>query len=88
VNWLTGLGTGAGIGIAFYGGLWLSVQHVSAAPHRTSWLGASRAVRFALVGLGFYGLSREGLDLALMGLAGLLLVRHHLLQRLGGLSRA
>jgi F1F0 ATPase subunit 2 len=84
MNWIAAVGTGAGMGLAFYGGLWLSVRRLATARRRAGWLGVSRVARLTLVALGFYALSREGIDLALAGLAGLLLVRWYLLRRLGG----
>jgi F1F0 ATPase subunit 2 len=87
MNWLAALGTGAGLGLAFYGGLWLTLRRLASAPRGAGWLGVSRTARLALVGLGFYALGREGIGLALAGLVGLWLVRGHLLRRLGGRNR-
>jgi F1F0 ATPase subunit 2 len=81
MNWLAALGTGAGMGLAFYGGLWLTIRRLAAAPRVASWLGLSRAARLALVGLGLYALGREGIDMVLAGLAGLWLVRWYLVWR-------
>jgi F1F0 ATPase subunit 2 len=74
MTWIAALTTGAGLGLVFFGGLWLTVRQLVQAPRR-GLLGASRLARLALVGLGFYGLSREGPAMLLAGLVGLWLAR-------------
>lgn len=75
MNALGAVSTGAGLGLAFYGGLWLMVRRLMLAPHRPVWIVLSRAARWALVGVGFYALTREGAEMVLAGLVDLLLAR-------------
>lgn len=78
------LTTGAGLGLAFFGGLWLTVHAFLRQVRSRLLLGGSQLVRFALVGLALYGLSREGPDMLLAGLAGLWLARCWVLREVGG----
>jgi F1F0 ATPase subunit 2 len=85
---MSGLGAtaaGVGLGLLYFGGLWLSVRLLLRQPKRTAWLAASHAARFATLGLGFAVLSRGGAGPVLAALLGLWLARTLLVCRLGGL---
>ena len=84
MTWVVGMTTGAGLGFAYFGGLWLTVRHVVSGRRRSALLRVSGGVRLALVALTFYGLSCEGPEMLLAGLAGLWLARWCLLRQLGG----
>jgi F1F0 ATPase subunit 2 len=75
---------GAGLGIVFYGGLWLTVRHLLRRPRGPVWLWLSNGIRLAVVGLSFYGIGREGPDKLVLGLGGLWLARWGLVHHLGG----
>lgn len=88
------LTVGFGLGLATYGGLWLTIRQVFHKPEvqageaipfacASDLCAASSIARLALVAAAFYGMSREGPDKLLMGLGGLWLARWHLLHRLG-----
>ncbi len=76
MTWLTALTTGAGAGLAYFGGLWLTLRLALGRPRRRWLLAGSGLVRLALVALTFYALCGGGAAHALAGLAGLLLARH------------
>jgi F1F0 ATPase subunit 2 len=78
MTWALAMLIGAGLGLVSFGGLWLTVRRL---PHPGAkvLVPAGAAVRLGLVGVTFYGLSREGADVVLAGLAGLWLARSALL---------
>ena len=78
------LTTGVGLGLAFFGGLWLTVRAFLRQTRSRLLLGSSQLLRFALVALTLYGLGREGADMLLAGLAGLWLARCWVLREIGG----
>jgi len=84
MNWVTAASTGMGLGLAYYGGLWLTLRAVLNNSLGAGWLTVSRAARLGLVGTGFYGLAQEGAIIACAALGGLLLARWYLIRRLGG----
>jgi len=83
MTWVSALTTGAGLGLVFFGGLWLTVLEFTRR-QRVGLIWASYLARMALAALVFYGLSREGPDMVLAGLGGLWLSRWYLIRRLGG----
>ncbi|HZT80694.1 MAG TPA: ATP synthase subunit I [Gemmataceae bacterium] len=87
MTWFAALATGVGLGLAYFGGLWLTVRHAAGRRGGALLLALSRFARLALAGLTFYALLREGTACALAGLLGLLLARWHLLSWLGGDER-
>lgn len=54
ITLLLSLLTGVGLGILFFGGLWLTVQRLQAAAHPKAFLAGSFAGRVGAVMLGFY----------------------------------
>jgi len=88
MNWVAALTIGAGVGLAYFFGLWLTVRQVIRRPHRNGLIAWSRAARLVLVGLAFYALSRQGSGFLVMGLTGFWLTRGYLICRLGGKSHA
>jgi F1F0 ATPase subunit 2 len=79
----TALLIGLGLGLASFGGLWLTVRGLPTGKAGI-WLAVSAVVRLGLVGVTFYGLSREGPGLVLAGLAGLWLGRWWVVRQVGG----
>jgi F1F0 ATPase subunit 2 len=75
---------GAALGVAYFGGLWLTTRRLLGG--RGGWwlLPLSRWLRLALAGAAFYALSLEGAGAVLSGLAGLWLARGWLIRLLGG----
>jgi F1F0 ATPase subunit 2 len=84
MTWIAAATTGAGVGVVYFGGLWLTVRRLTARENLL--LGVSRVARLALVAVVFYGLSREGADMVVAGLGGLWLARCVLVRQLGGLA--
>jgi F1F0 ATPase subunit 2 len=84
MTWVAALTTGAGVGLAYFFGLWLTVRQVIRGPRRNSLMVWSRMARLALVMLAFYALSRQGPAFLVMGLTGFWLTRGYLICRLGG----
>ena len=82
--WITAVGTGAGLGLAYFGGLWLTVRGVVNRPSRSSLVPYAGAIRLVLLGVGLTMLSRHGAGALLGALGGLWLLRSFLVRRLGG----
>jgi F1F0 ATPase subunit 2 len=83
MNATTALTTGVGLGLVHFGGLWGTVRLL----HRRDaarLLVLGQLTRFALAAAVFYGLSREGAAMVLLGLLGFWLARLTLLVCLGG----
>ena len=83
MNWAAGAGTGFGLGLAYFGGLWLAVRGL----HRgnAARLAAGRLARLALAAVTFYALLKTGGPPAVVaGLVGLLAARWYLVRTIGG----
>jgi F1F0 ATPase subunit 2 len=78
MTWVEAGTTGAGLGLAFFGGLRLTVRAVVRRPQRRILLPLSGLARLLLTGLVFYGLSREGARESLAALGGFWLARWYL----------
>ncbi len=74
---------GMGLGIAYFGTLWLAVIHVLKRPAWAGWLPFLGVVRLGFLGLGLAALGRDGTSSVLAGLGGLWLCRLVLLRQLG-----
>jgi hypothetical protein len=82
MNWAAAAGTGFGLGLAHFGGLWLHVRRLrGAGPAR---LAVGRVARLTLAAITFYALLKTGGVVAVTaGLAGLLLARWYLVRVIG-----
>jgi F1F0 ATPase subunit 2 len=85
MTWMVAAGAGAGLGLAYFGGLWLTVRRVVSRRCGAAWIPLSSATRLLLLGLGFLFLSRQGAGAVLAALGGLWLSRAWLLRHVGGL---
>lgn len=83
VNGVAAFMTGVGLGLVSSGTLWLAVRAVVNRPRRQAVLVLDRVVRFVLVGLTLYGLSRYGVNAVLACLGGLGVGRFYLIRHLG-----
>jgi hypothetical protein len=81
MNWVAAV-TGAGLGLAYFGSLWLSTRRLVQGRGGISPVG--RWARLALAAVTFCALGREGIGSLLSGLGGLWVAREYLLLRLGG----
>ncbi len=70
-SWTMGLVTG----LAYYGGLWLTVRKSLVSRHPAVWFASSLIVRIALVAASFLLLSNGSWQRLLLGLAGFIIAR-------------
>jgi hypothetical protein len=82
--WIKAAGVGAGLGIAYFGSLWLTVRCVVNQPSWTALVAYGGALRLVLLGVGLALLCRDGPGALFCGLGGLWLSRWFLVRRLGG----
>jgi F1F0 ATPase subunit 2 len=86
MTWVAALTTGAGMGLAYFFGLWLTVQQVMRRQGGSRLIAWSRIARVVLAGLVFCGLGRHGSRLLVMGLIGFWLARGIVICRFGGVA--
>lgn len=87
MNWAAAASTGFGLGLAYFGGLWLSVRGLRCGSVSVVRFAAGRLARLALAAVTFFALLKSGGTAALLtGLAGLLAARSYLLREIGGHS--
>jgi F1F0 ATPase subunit 2 len=84
MSWAAAAVTGAGLGLTYFGGLWLTTRRLARGRGGRGLATLSWAARLALATAAFYALSREGVEPLLAGLGGLWLARGYLILRLGG----
>ena len=81
--WIAAVGAGAGLGLAYFGGLWLDVRRLGRGG--AARFAAGRVARLALAAVTFYALlTTGGVVAVLAGLAGLLGARWYLIRAIGG----
>lgn len=84
MNWAASAGTGFGLGLVYFGGLWLGLRGLRAGTRLGAGFALGRAGRLALAAVTFYALLRTGgTGAVLVGLGGLLAARWYLLRILG-----
>jgi len=76
---------GFGLGLLFFGTLWLAVRHFVRFPKRRILIAASGLARVLLLTVALYMMSRQGYAKLLAGLAGLWMARVILICRLDGI---
>jgi hypothetical protein len=84
MKWIVAVGAGAGLGLAYYGGLWLTVVGLVRQPSRATWIPVCGMGRLILLGMGLAIPGRQGIGSILAALGGLWLSRWYLLRRFGG----
>ncbi len=84
MSWIVALSVGAGLGLAYFGGLWLTVLGVLRRPSRAVLVPVSGIVRFILLAVGFAMLAGQGAGSLVAALGGLWLSRWFMLRRIGG----
>lgn len=83
MNWAAAAGTGFGLGLAYFGGLWVAVRRLDRG--NAGRFAAGRAARFALTAVTFYALLKTGgTGAVLAGSVGWLAARWYLVRKLGG----
>jgi F1F0 ATPase subunit 2 len=86
LSWVVAIGVGAGLGLAYFGGLWLTVLSVVRRPSRAAWIPLSGVLRLTLLALGLALLARQGAGSIVAALVGLWLARGYLVRRLGAIG--
>jgi len=86
MSWLAAMGAGVGLGLAYFGGLWLTVVIVVCRSSRPAWVPISGVVRLALLWVGLAAVSRHDAGNVVAALGGLWLSRWYLVQRLGSIQ--
>ena len=82
MNWAAAAATGFGLGLVYFGGLWLAVRGLDRG--NAARFAAGRLARLALAAVVFYALLKTGgTTAAFAGLVGLLLARWYLVRRIG-----
>jgi F1F0 ATPase subunit 2 len=84
MTWIEAIGAGAVLGLAYFGGLWLTVCQVVSRPTWAAWIPLASVVRLMLLGTGLAILGRQGAGSILASLGGLWLARWFLIRWLGG----
>jgi hypothetical protein len=79
---------GAGIGLAFFGGLWVSIRRAAPRHAARGTIVVIGIVRWMVAGFAFYFVSRAGAGAALAAFGGFWLVRSILILMLGEVLRA
>lgn len=87
MNWIVALSAGAGLGLAYFGGLWLTVVTLVRQPSMAVLVPVSGAARLMLLGLGLAILSRQSPSSIPAVLGGLWVSRWYMLRRIGGVRR-
>jgi F1F0 ATPase subunit 2 len=82
--WIAAVGAGAGLGLAYFGGLWLTVRGVVNRPSRSALIPYGGVARLVLLAAGLTILGRQGAGMLLAALGGLWLSRWFLIHRLAG----
>jgi F1F0 ATPase subunit 2 len=85
---LASLAAGFLMGLAYFGGLWLTLRRLPTARHPAGMLAASLAVRLGLVTGGLLVVGGGSLGRLLLALAGLVAARSLLLARMPGTPSA
>ncbi len=83
-RWIAALVTGGGLGLLYFGGLWLTVRHAVQGPKSAAWFALSSLTRLGAIALVLAALIRDGAALAVPALVGLWLARSFLIHYLGG----
>jgi hypothetical protein len=78
---------GAGLGLAYFGGLWLTVRHLAQGRQAAGLVHLSRGLRLAGLGLAVLVLCKSAPGDLPPAAAGFWLARGYLLYRLGGVWR-
>lgn len=73
---------GAGLGLLYFGGLWLTIRRLAGSRRPALLFGSSLAVRLSLTVVGFYFVMDGSWERALACLGGFLIARQVLISRL------
>ena len=82
--WIAAVVAGAGLGLAYFGGLWLTVRGVVGRPARSALVPFGGVIRLALLGSGLMLLGRQGAGALVGALGGIWLSRWFLVRRIAG----
>jgi F1F0 ATPase subunit 2 len=77
MSWIVAASAGAGLGLAYFAGLWFTIRILVRESRSALWVPLSYLCRFVLLGLGLATLSRRGAGGIFAALGGLWLARWH-----------
>jgi F1F0 ATPase subunit 2 len=84
MNWAVAGSTGFGLGLAYFGGLWLSVRALRSDSRSSTRFLVGRLGRLVLAAVTFYALLRTGgTQAVIVGLVGVLAARWYLVRAIG-----
>jgi F1F0 ATPase subunit 2 len=84
MNWATATGSGFGLGLIYFCGLWLNVRRLQFNSRTAGQFAVGRIMRLGLTGVVFYALLKSGgISAILCGLVGLLAARWYLIREIG-----
>jgi N-ATPase, AtpR subunit len=84
MNWAAAAGTGFGLGLAYFGGLWLGIRGLKSGTLSVARFALGRTARLAVAAVLFYALLNSGgASAVLAGLAGLIAARWYLIRAIG-----
>ncbi|WAK03929.1 ATP synthase subunit I [Methylobacter sp. YRD-M1] len=73
---------GIGLGLVYFGGLWLTIRRLPAMKHQALWMLGSFLLRNVLVAAGLYAIIAWGWQYVLLCLAGIIGVRFVMIRRI------
>jgi F1F0 ATPase subunit 2 len=84
MNWAEATGSGFGLGLIYFGGLWLNVRRLPFNSPTAAHFAIGRIIRLGLAVVVFYALLKTGgIAAILSGLVGLLAARWYLIREIG-----
>jgi F1F0 ATPase subunit 2 len=87
MNLMMAVLAGAGIGLAFFGGLWVSIRCAVQTPRRRGMIAVSGGLRWILAGVAFFVISRAGTAAVLAAFGGFWLTRSIMILGMGEVLR-
>jgi F1F0 ATPase subunit 2 len=88
MNLMIAILAGVGIGLTFFGGLWVSIRCAVQSPRRCAMIAISGILRWILAGVAFFVISRAGTTAVLAAFCGFWLVRSIMILGMGEVLRA
>jgi F1F0 ATPase subunit 2 len=87
MSWAAAMGSGFGLGLIYFGGLWLNVRRMPFNSSTATHFAIGRITRLGLTVVVFYALLKTGgISAILSGLVGLLAARWCLIRKIGRMA--
>lgn len=74
---------GAALGLFYFGGLWITLKHISRANRPKSWLGLSFVIRISFIMIGFWAIIRKDPAAFILTILAFFITRFILMRTLG-----